>query len=80
MSHAHARPHPRRHLSWVWWPFLAIWRLLSTIVEMTGRFLAMVLGGILLIVGFIVSLTIVGAIVGIPLMVIGGLLVLRGIF
>lgn len=80
MSHAHAHPHHRRHLSWVWWPFLAIWRLLSTIVEMTGRFLAMVLGGILLIVGFIVSLTIVGAIVGIPLMVIGGLLVLRGIF
>lgn len=80
MSHAHVRPHSRRHLSWIWWPFLAIWRLLSTIVEMTGRFLAMVLGGILLIVGFIVSLTIVGAIVGIPLMVIGGLLVLRGIF
>ena len=80
MSHAHAHSRSRRSISWVWWPFLAIWRLLSTIVEMTGRFVAMVLGSVLLIVGFIVSLTIVGAILGIPLMVIGGMLVLRGIF
>ncbi len=76
MSHTHAR----RHISWVWWPVLALWRLLSTIVEMTGRFVAMVLGLVLMLVGFIVSLTIVGAIVGIPLMIVGGLLTLRGIF
>jgi hypothetical protein len=68
-----------RALSWVWWPFLAIWRLLSTIVELTGRFVAMVLGLVLMLVGALVSLTIVGAIVGIPLGVVGLMLFIRGL-
>jgi hypothetical protein len=70
----------KKQISWVWWPFVAIWKLLSLIVEMTGRLLAMVLGIVLIIVGVIVSLTIIGAIVGVPLAIIGLLLLLRGIF
>ncbi len=70
----------RQHIPWYLWPFAAIWKLLAVIVEMTGRFVAMVLGLVLILVGFIVSLTIVGAIVGIPLALIGLLLLLRGIF
>ncbi len=65
---------------WFLWPFVALWRLLATIVELTGRFVAMILGIVFIIVGILVSLTIVGAIVGIPLAVIGLLLLLRGIF
>jgi hypothetical protein len=67
-------------IPWYLWPFTAIWKLLATIVEMTGRFVAMVLGILLIIVGIIVSLTIVGAIIGIPLAVVGLLLLLRGMF
>ncbi len=70
----------KQHIPWYLWPFAAIWKLLAVIVEMTGRFVAMVLGLVLILVGFIVSLTIVGAIVGIPLAVIGLLLLLCGIF
>lgn len=70
----------KRQISWVWWPFVAIWKLLSIIVEMTGRFVAMVLGIVLILVGILVNLTIVGAIVGLPLALIGLLLLLRGIF
>ena len=70
----------KQHIPWYLWPFAAIWKLLAVIVEMTGRFVAMVLGLLLILVGFIVSLTIVGAIVGIPLALIGLLLLLRGIF
>lgn len=70
----------KHHVPWYLWPFVAIWKLLAVIVEMTGRFVAMVLGIVLIIVGVIVSLTIIGAIVGIPLAVIGLLLLLRGIF
>ncbi len=70
----------KQHLPWYLWPFAAIWKLLSVIVELTGRFVAMVLGIVFIIVGVIVSLTIVGAIVGIPLAFIGLLLLLRGIF
>jgi len=69
-----------RSISWVWWPFMALWRLLSTIVELTGRFVAMVLGLVLMLVGAVVSLTIVGAIVGVPLGVVGLMLFLRGMF
>jgi hypothetical protein len=70
----------KRQISWVWWTLVAIWKLLFLIVEMTGRLLAMVLGIVLIIVGVIVSLTIIGAIVGVPLAIIGLLLLLRGIF
>jgi hypothetical protein len=70
----------KKHIPWYLWPFVAIWKLIAVIVEMTGRFVAMVLGVVLIIVGVIVSLTIVGAIVGIPLAIVGLLLLLRGIF
>jgi hypothetical protein len=69
-----------RRIPWYLWPFAAIWKLLAVIVELTGRFLAMILGVVLMIVGVLISLTIVGAIVGIPLAIIGLLLFLKGIF
>jgi hypothetical protein len=70
----------KQHIPWYLWPFAALWKLLAVIVEMTGRFVAMVLGIVFIIVGVIVSLTIVGAVVGIPLAIVGLLLLLRGIF
>ena len=70
----------KHHTPWFLWPFVAIWRLLAVIVELTGRFVAMVLGMVLMVVGVIVSLTIIGAIVGVPLAIIGLLLFLRGLF
>ncbi|MEK6573503.1 MAG: hypothetical protein AABZ58_04225 [Chloroflexota bacterium] len=73
MSHAKTTP-------WFLWPFIAIWRLVTTIIELTGRFVAILLGFVLFVIGAILSLTIVGAIVGIPLMIFDGMLMLRGIF
>lgn len=70
----------KKYIPWYLWPFAALWKLIAVIVEMTGRFVAMVLGVVFIIVGVIVSLTIIGAIVGIPLAIIGLLLLLRGIF
>ncbi len=65
---------------WILWPFVALWRLIALIVEFTGRIVAVVLGAVLMIVGIVVSLTVIGAIVGIPLAILGLLLVLRGLF
>jgi hypothetical protein len=65
---------------WYLWPFVAIWKLLAVIVEMTGRLVAMIIGIVLMIVGVLVSLTLVGAIVGIPLAIVGLLLFIKGIF
>jgi hypothetical protein len=70
----------KRRVPWYLWPFAAIWKLLAVIVEMTGRLVAMILGIVLMIAGGLVSLTIVGAIVGIPLAIVGLLLFLKGMF
>jgi hypothetical protein len=68
------------HVPWYLWPFWAIWKLVSGIVLLTGRLVAVILGLVLLIVGGILTVTVVGAIVGIPFIFIGILLILRGIF
>ena len=65
---------------WILWPFVAIWRLLTFILEITGRLVAILLGCVLMFVGVIVSLTVVGAIVGVPIALFGFLLVMRGLF
>jgi hypothetical protein len=70
----------RRRIAWYLWPLVAIWRLVATIVELTGRFVAVLLGFVLLVVGLLVTLTVVGAFIGIPLMLFGILLMLRGLF
>jgi hypothetical protein len=59
---------------------VALWRLLAMIVEFTGRLVAVILGAVLMIVGAVVSLTVVGAVVGVPLALLGFLLILRGLF
>ena len=65
---------------WIFWPFIALWRLLTFILELTGRLLAIVLGGVLMIIGVVMSLTVVGAVVGVPIAIFGFLLVMRGLF
>jgi hypothetical protein len=71
---------PHRHGQWILWPIKALWHLVAAIVVFTGRLLAVVLGAVLMLAGVLVSLTIVGAIVGIPLAVVGLLIILRGLF
>jgi hypothetical protein len=70
--------HPRIPL--LLWPVWAIWRLLTFILEATGRLVIFILGAVLLVAGVLISLTVIGAIVGIPLAIIGVLLLLRGLF
>ena len=65
---------------WVLWPFVALWKLVAGIIEVTGRLVAALLGLVLMIVGLVLTLTVIGAIVGIPLIIFGFLLVIRGFF
>jgi hypothetical protein len=62
------------------WPFVALWRLVAFILELTGRFIALVLGTLLIGLGVLISLTGIGAIIGIPLAILGLLLIIRGFF
>ena len=62
------------------WPFYAIWRFLTFVLEMIGRLLCALLGIGLMVGGVVITLSIIGAPVGIPLASIGFLLLVRAIF
>ena len=62
------------------WPFKAVWQLVGVVFNLTGRFVAILIGLVLLAVGLALSATVILAIVGIPLMVFGALLIARGLF
>jgi hypothetical protein len=61
-------------------PFVAMGRLIAFIFEFLGRLVAVSLGLILILVGVVASLTGIGAIVGIPMILFGMVLVARGFF
>jgi hypothetical protein len=65
---------------WILWPFVAVWKLLATIIKLTGRLIAVILGLVFMIVGVILSTTMIGAIIGVPLVIFGALLIVRGFF
>lgn len=62
------------------WPFYALWRLVVFMLKITGRLMGVLLGLVVFTFGLLLSLTVVGAVVGIPLMILGLLLMLRGLF
>ncbi len=65
---------------WFFWPFIAVWRLLSMLLALTGRIICAVLGFVLMAIGVTVSLSIVGAPLGVPLAAFGLLLLVRSLF
>ncbi len=62
------------------WPFKMLWQLAAGLLSLTGHLVALVLGIVFLMFGFLVSATIIGMIIGIPLMILGMLLIIRGLF
>ena len=62
------------------WPFKAIWSLLTLILNIIGRLFAVILGLLLMFVGIAFIFTIVGLPLGIPLAILGLLLMIRGLF
>ncbi len=62
------------------WPFYAIWRLLSFMVELVGRLICALIGLGLMAAGTAVTITIVAAPIGIPIAAVGLLLLVRAIF
>ncbi len=62
------------------WPFYAIWRLLTLILNLIGRVISALLGIALMVGGVAITLSVVGAPVGIPLASLGFLLLIRALF
>lgn len=67
------------HVPWYIWPFWAILRFIGFIIEMTGRLVGAILGFVFIVLGVLLSLTLIGAIIGIPLAAFGLVLFFRSL-
>jgi hypothetical protein len=64
----------------VLWPFRLLWALLSAILALTGRLIAILVGVAFVVAGLVLTVTVVGSVVGIPMIILGLMLLVRGIF
>ena len=62
------------------WPFYAIWRLVTLVLELVGRMLCAVLGLGIMAAGVVITISVVAAPIGIPLAIFGFLLIVRALF
>lgn len=69
-----------REIPWIFWPFVAVWRLLTWILRVTGRIVCALVGLVFTAVGVAISLSIVGAPLGVPMATLGILLMVRALF
>lgn len=67
-------------MKFLFFPFIVLGKLVECIMKMTGILLAVILGFVFLIVGILLSVTIIGAIIGIPLAILGFMMIIRGFF
>ena len=65
--------------SLLWSPVILLWRLATILSNKIGIVATLLTGGVLLLIGFFLTGTLVGAIVGIPMCIAGTFLVIRGI-
>jgi hypothetical protein len=62
------------------WPFVMLWGFVGFVLRTVGRIVCAVLGLALMAAGVALTLTVVGAIVGVPLAAFGLLLLVRALF
>lgn len=74
-----ARP-ARESAPWIFWPLAAVWDLLAFTLRLTGRLVSGVIGLVLLAGGALFSFTIIGAPIGVPVAIVGMLLLVRSLF
>ena len=73
-------PGERHRAPLIFWPFAALWDLLAFLLSLIGRVAAALVGLALVALGIVLTLTVIGGIIGIPLMVLGFLLLVRSLF
>jgi len=61
-------------------PFVWLWRLLGFVLVLTGRIVCALMGLALMITGVGLTMSVVGIPVGIPLSILGFLLLIRALF
>jgi hypothetical protein len=69
----------RETAPWIFWPIAAVWDLVAFVLSLTGRLVGAVVGLLLLVIGLALSITVILIPIGVPLAIVGFLLVLRSI-
>ena len=62
------------------WPVSLVWKFATFTCNAIGILMCLLLGSALLVAGYFLTMTFVGAIIGIPMMVFGLFFVARGIY
>lgn len=62
------------------WPFRFVWRRATAYADRVGIMRTLVLGTVLAVVGYILMASIIGALIGIPMFLVGLLLLARGLY
>lgn len=62
------------------WPFVAAGALIALILSAVGRVFSFGLGIALAMIGVVLCISVVGIVVGVPLVMFGGALMMRSIF
>ena len=70
----------RQRAPWFLWPLAAVLDLLGGLLRLSGRIAVVAVGLTTMIAGALVTATVIGAPVGVPLFVVGLMLTVRGIF
>ncbi|HUG15353.1 MAG TPA: hypothetical protein VMM78_10075 [Thermomicrobiales bacterium] len=60
-------------------PFVVVWAIIRLVLNLTGRLIAILIGAAFIIVGIALCATVIGAILGIPLILVGATLIIRAI-
>lgn len=70
----------KRRVHWVFWPLVALWRIVTWFGEAIGIIASICLGLLFMMMGYFLMQTILLAFIGLPLFLLGFLLLLRGLW
>lgn len=62
------------------WPFELLFDLIGFVLSLTGALIGFIVGLVLCCIGVALCLTVIGAVPGVPLVILGGGLMLKSIF
>ena len=72
---------PNKFLRWFFlWPFILLWKTVTWTCNTIGILLSLILAIALMGTGYILATTIIGIIIGVPLMVFGLFLLARALY
>lgn len=64
----------------LWWPIVALWRIVTYIGNALGILLTLIVGVVFIGIGVLLSSTFIGLFIGIPFFVLGVLLLARALY